>query len=80
METISNMAKWSTLVNVPSIFSHVGSDAYQGNSANIGDIFVNITEAQITYDRDIEELANVVGQKFVKEIGKQGFNLSNYNW
>ena len=80
METISNMAKWSTLVNVPSIFSHVGSDAYQGNSANIGDIFVNITEAQITDDRDIEELANVVGQKFVKEIGKQGFNLSNYNW
>lgn len=80
METISNMAKWSTQVNVPSIFSHVGSDAYQGNSANIGDIFVNITEAQITDDRDIEELANVVGQKFVKEIGKQGFNLSNYNW
>ena len=80
MEAISNMAKWSTLVNVPSIFSYVGSDAYQGNSANIGDIFVNITEAQITDDRDIEELANVVGQKFVKEIGKQGFNLSNYNW
>jgi len=80
MDVLRSMAKWSTSISVPTSLSHIGNAAYQGNSANIGDIFVNITEAQITDDRDIEELANIVGQKFVKEIGKQGFNVSNYNF
>lgn len=80
MSVLRDMAKWSTSINVPSSLSHIGNAAYQGNSANIGDIFVNITEAQIADDRDIEELANIVGQKFVKEIGKQGFNVSRYNF
>lgn len=80
MDALRGMARWSTMINVPSSLSHIGNAAYQGNSANIGDIFVNITEAQIADDRDIEELANIVGQKFVKEIGKQGFNVSRYNF
>ena len=80
MDVLRSMARWSTSISIPTSLSHVGSDAYQGNSANIGDIFVNITEAQISDDRDIEELANIVGQKFVKEIGKQGFNVSRYNF
>lgn len=80
MDAIRGMMNWSTMVNVPYSLSHVGNDAYQGNSANIGDIFVTITEAQISDDRDIEELANIVGQKFVKEIGKQGFNVARYNF
>ena len=80
MDVLRSMAKWSTSVNIPTSLSHIGNAAYQGNSANIGDIFVNITEAQISDDRDIEELANIVGQKFVKEIGKQGFNVSRYNF
>ena len=80
MDVLRSMAKWSTSVSVPASLSHIGSAAYQGNSANVGDIFVNITEAQIADDRDIEELANIVGQKFVKEIGKQGFNVSRYNF
>ena len=80
MDVLRGMARWSTSVSVPSSLSHVGGAAYQGNSANIGDIFVNITEAQISDDRDIEVLANIVGEKFVKEIGKQGFNVSRYNF
>jgi hypothetical protein len=80
MDALRGMARWSSIVNVPSSLSHIGGAAYQGNSANIGDIFVNITEAQISDDRDIEVLANIVGEKFVKEIGKQGFNVSRYNF
>lgn len=80
MDALRGMARWSSMVNVPSSLSHIGGAAYQGNSANIGDIFVNITEAQISDDRDIEVLANIVGEKFVKEIGKQGFNVSRYNF
>lgn len=79
-EALRGMLNWSTMVNVPNALSYIGSDAYQGNSSNIGDIYVNITEAQISDDRDIEELANIVGEKFVKEIGKQGFNTSRYNF
>ena len=79
MDALRGMARWSSMVSVPSSLSHIGSSAYQGNSANIGDIFVNITEAQISDDRDIEVLANIVGEKFVKEIGKQGFNVSRYS-
>ena len=80
MDALRGMARWSSMVSVPSSLSHIGNAAYQGNSANIGDIFVNITEAQISDDRDIEVLANIVGEKFVKEIGKQGFNVSRYNF
>lgn len=80
MDALRGMARWSSMVNVPSSLSYIGGAAYQGNSANIGDIFVNITEAQISDDRDIEILANIVGEKFVKEIGKQGFNVSHYNF
>ena len=80
MDALRSMARWSSMINVPSSLSYIGGAAYQGNSANIGDIFVNITEAQISDDRDIEELANIVGQKFVKEIGKQGFNVSHYSF
>ena len=79
MDALRSMARWSTMISVPSSLSHIGGAAYQGNSANIGDIFINITEAQISDDRDIEVLANIVGEKFVKEIGKQGFNVSRYN-
>lgn len=80
MNVLRDMARWSSTVSVPSSLSYVGSSAYGGNSASIGDVFVNITQAQISDDRDIEELANIVGEKFVKEIGKQGINVSRYNF
>lgn len=80
MSAIRDMMNWSTMVNIPYSMSHIDSSAYQGGSSTIGDIFVTITEAQINDDRDIEELANIVGQKFVKEIGKQGFNVARYSF
>jgi hypothetical protein len=79
-DIIKDMMSWSTVVNVPSQLSYVGNEAYRGNIANIGDIHVTVQEAQINDDRDIDELANVVGQKFVKEISKQGFNIASYNF
>lgn len=80
MDVLRDMMNWSTSIAIPSALSYVGSNAYQGSTANIGDIIVNITEAQIADDRDIDVLADIVGQKFVKEISKQGFNVSRYNF
>lgn len=80
MNTLRDMARWSTSIHIPSALSNIGGSAYQGNSSSIGDVIVNITEAQITDDRDVEELANIVGQKFVREIGKQGLNVSHYHF
>lgn len=80
MSALRDMARWSSSVRIPSSLSYVGDSAYQGSTSSIGDIFVNITEAQISDDRDIEELANIVGQKFVKEISKQGFNTARYHF
>jgi len=77
-DLLRNMMKWSTTVTVPSSVSHVGSDAFKGTIANIGDIHVTVNEANITDDRDIDDLAQIVGEKFVKEISKQGFNVSRY--
>ena len=80
MDLLRDMMNWSTMINVPSQLSYVGNDAYRGNIANIGDIHVTVQEAQINDDRDIDDLAEIVGQKFVKEISKQGFNIAHYNF
>lgn len=79
-DLIRDMMNWSTMINVPSQLSYIGNDAYRGNIANIGDIHVTVQEAQINDDRDIDDLAEIVGQKFVKEISKQGFNIAHYNF
>lgn len=57
----------------PSIFSGT-------NSSNIESIVVNINEASVSDDVDIENLANRIGEQFNRELEKQGFTTARYRF
>lgn len=67
-------------VRYRSTVSNIDSNSFGGNSQNIGEVIVNITEAQFKDDADFDEVAHRVGQQFVKEISKQGFNTMSYSF
>lgn len=55
----------------PSMFNNT-------NSSNIESIVVNINEASISDDADIENLANRIGEQFTRELEKQGLSTVRY--
>ena len=65
-------------VNYRATVSNIDSNAFNGNSQNIGELVINITEAQFKDDADFDEVAHRVGEQFVKELSKQGFNTMSY--
>ena len=68
------------VVRYRSTISNIDSNSFSGNSQNIGELVINITEAQFKDDADFDEVAQRVGQKFVKELSKQGFNTMSYSF
>lgn len=75
-----DMLKWSSTVSVPASLSCVGKEAFSGNMATIGDVYVTVNEAEISDEYDIDELADNVGRRFAKELSKQGFNIVNFQF
>lgn len=67
-------------ISLPNLAPSLGKDAFNASVANVGTVNVTIEEAEINDDRDYDEIAQIVGQKFAKEISKQGVNLARYNF
>ena len=49
-------------------------------TTNIGEVNITINEASISDDTDISELAERVGNEFVKNLNQQGFATSKYSF
>ena len=60
-------------VRTRAYMSNIDSSNFSGATNTIGDVNITITEASFKDDADYEEVAERVGQVFVKEIAKQGF-------
>lgn len=67
-------------ISLPNLAPSLGKDAFNASVANVGTVNVTIEEAEINDDRDYDEIAQIVGQKFAKEISRQGVNLARYNF
>ena len=68
------------VVRYRSSISNIDSNSFGSNAQNIGELVINITEAQFKDDADFDEVAHRVGEKFVKELSKQGFNTMSYSF
>lgn len=69
-----------TRIHLPNLSPSIDPATIGGNVANIGDVNVTIEEAELNDDRDYDEIAQIVGEKFAKEISKQGINIAKYNF
>lgn len=69
-----------TRIHLPNLSPSIDPSTIGGNIANIGDVNVTIEEAELNDDRDYDEIAQIVGEKFAKEISKQGINTAKYNF
>ena len=67
-------------ISLPNLAPSLGKDAFNASVANVGTVNVTIEEAELNDDRDYDEIAQIVGQKFAKEISRQGVNLARYNF
>ena len=67
-------------IRVPNLSPAIDGTTLSGSIASIGDVNVTIEEAEINDDRDYDEIAQIVGEKFAKEISKQGVNLVKYGF
>lgn len=64
--------------NYRATVSNIDGSMFGTSGFNTGDIYVNITEASLNNDDDIEAVAEKVGQAFVRQISKQGLMTANY--
>nr|DAW66663.1 MAG TPA: minor tail protein [Bacteriophage sp.] len=69
-----------TRIHLPNLSPSIDPATIGGNVANIGDVNITIEEAELNDDRDYDEIAQIVGEKFAKEISKQGINIAKYNF
>lgn len=67
-------------ISLPNLAPSLGKDAFNASVANVGTVNVTIEEAELNDNRDYDEIAQIVGQKFAKEISRQGVNLARYNF
>ena len=66
-------------VTNPSMVSW-NDDWFNGNTTNVGDIVINITQAELNTDMDIEDVARKIGKAFTKQLSREGINLNGYSW
>ena len=79
LESLRN-SMLDTRIHLPNLSPSIDPSAIGGNIANIGDVNITIEEAELNDDRDYDEIAQIVGEKFAKEISKQGINIAKYNF
>lgn len=79
LESLRN-SMLDTRIHLPNLSPSIDPATIGGNIANIGDVNITIEEAELNDDRDYDEIAQIVGEKFAKEISKQGINIAKYNF
>lgn len=79
IESLRN-SMMDTRIHLPNLSPSIDPSTIGGNIANIGDVNITIEEAELNDDRDYDEIAQIVGEKFAKEISKQGINIAKYNF
>lgn len=79
LESLRN-SMLDTRIHLPNLSPSIDPSTIGGNIANIGDVNITIEEAELNDDRDYDEIAQIVGEKFAKEISKQGINIAKYNF
>lgn len=79
LESLRN-SMLDTRIHLPNLSPSIDPATIGGNVANIGDVNITIEEAELNDDRDYDEIAQIVGEKFAKEISKQGINIAKYNF
>ena len=68
-------------VQVPNIFHDVSEATQSGqNGFNVENVNITLNEAQLNDDADYEQVAEKVGNLFVKELGKRGMNTLSYSF
>lgn len=86
-ESFLDAADTENLRNLTDALTHVsvsggvwpGGDDFGGGDINYGDIYVTINQAELKNDADFDAVAKRVGKSFVKEMSRNGFNLTKYN-
>ena len=79
-DTENIRAMLDALNYVPTMPMLSPSEKFFGNSSTVGDINIVINQAELKSDADYNEVARRVGQAFTKQLSKDGFQLSGYNW
>lgn len=77
---LRNMLDAFNYVRINPYMSHIDDKHYQGTNISVGDVNVNLYEAQLKDDADYDEVARKVGASFTKELQKNGLNLAGYAW
>ena len=72
----SMLDAYSKISYIPSA-PNIDSSMFKGDT-NVGDINITINQAELQSDADYDKVARRVGQAFVKEMNKNGLNLSGY--
>ncbi len=67
-------------IKLNPFISNIDSASFSGKGFSVGDVNITITEAQFKDDADYEQVAERVGQAFLKELNKQGMNMANYSF
>ena len=70
------MNSWSTFSSISPYMTQVASDDTYNNTVNVGDINIALYEAKLEDDADYDTIATKVGQKFAKELSKQGVRVA----
>ena len=86
-ESFLDAVDTENLRNLTDALTHVsvsggiwpGGDDFGGGDINYGDIYVTINQAELKNDADFDAVAKRVGKSFVKEMSRNGFNLTKYN-
>ena len=77
-ELLRNMLDAFSYVKQLPVISTAPSDAF-GFNQSIGDIYVTIEQAELKDGEDLDRLAREVGNRFNKELSKQGFSTARYS-
>lgn len=77
-EDLVAMMQRSNMISIPKLFTNAGFMETGSNSAvTIGDIHVEINEAEINTEDDYADVARKVGSALAKEISRYGLSISD---
>ena len=78
-ETIRGLIDAFNYVRVNPGFAP-GAEYFNGGNQTIGDIIININQAELKDDADYQEVARRVGAEFTKQLAKEGLTLTGYSF
>ena len=76
-DTVTRMGYANVSNIVPDVSGAINNRA---SNMNIDNVTITLNEAQLKEDADYEQVAERVGDIFVKELSKQGMNVLSYSF